>query len=190
MSRQIKEKAKGIDQEAQSAETFQQNTCQKDGKVRLEQKIVLRASKRGICGHDRECDYGHPPYCKYFKKKHMSNGKGVLFHTLTKEESIYQSKRKRQRKDAEQEKVTVAIVSIAHQYFREAFAIRNFQEHPFQSRGEPRASGTIQNAHERHSCAQKKTSVREEKHQILILEFGESRIQRQISILERDLDQQ
>ena len=42
----------------------------------------------------------------------------------------------------------------------------------------------------RHYCAEKETSVRREKHQILISERGESKIQRQISIPERDPDRQ
>ena len=48
----------------------------------------------------------------------------------------------------------------------------------------------IQNAHQMHYFDKKETSVRKEKHQILISEFGENRIQRQISISERDPDQQ
>ena len=47
-------------------------------------------------------------------------------------------------KVSEQEKVTVAIVNIAktpsEDYFRQAFAVRNFHEQPLESRGKPRTS--------------------------------------------------
>ena len=54
-------------------------------------------------------------------------------------------------------------------------AVRNFQEHPLESKGKPRASGTIQGAHERNSCAQTDTPIRKDEHEILTSEFGESK---------------
>ena len=63
---------------------------------------------------------------------------------------------------------------------------RSFKEHPLDSRGKPSANGTIQNAHEKHSGAQTEISVRKDKHKILTSEFGQGKIQRHISIFERD----
>ena len=123
----------------------------------------------------------------------MSNGKRLSVHTLTKEDSIYQSKRKRKGKDSEKEKITVAIVNICksqpEDIFRRALATRNFHEHPLESEGKTRASGTIQNAHKRHSCAQKGNIRQRRKRQILTSEFGESKFQREIPLRECDPDQ-
>ena len=69
-------------------------------------------------------------------------GKGLLIHSLAKEEAIYNSS------------TSECCKSLSKEYLREALAIRNFQEHPLESRGKPRASGTIRNHHKRHSCAQ------------------------------------
>ena len=89
----------------------------------------------------------------------MSNGERLSVQTLTKEESIYQSKRTSKGTEAEKQKITVAIVNFCksppEDIFRRALATRNFHEHPLESEGKPRASGTIQNGHKSYSCAQK-----------------------------------
>ena len=54
--------------------------------------------------------------------------------------------------------------SLSQEYVSEAHAIRNFQEHPLESKGKPGANGTIQNAHERHSYPRTETPVRKDKH--------------------------
>ena len=86
--------------------------------------------------------------------------------------------------------VTVAFGNIAkspsQEDFRNALAIRDLQERPVESKGKLKASVTIHNAHETHSCAQTETSVRKGTQKIIPSEFEESISQRQISISERD----
>ena len=65
MTRQRKEKAKGIGQGARSTVTIQQNDNmpESQGTVRLEKnRPPCFNCKIGNSGHDRECDYWHPPH--------------------------------------------------------------------------------------------------------------------------------
>ena len=115
---------------------------------------------------------------KYFKKDKCQMGEDCSFiHSQKKNRSTSPRRNgKGKGKDSEKEKVTVAIVNVASRRLREPsgklFELE-LKEHPLESRGKPRASATIQNAHDEHSCAQNKdTSVRKEKHQILTSRFA------------------
>ena len=157
------------------------NMRQRERKVHLGKKIVQRVSttKEEFVNHDRECDCWHPLHCKYFENDWCQMWKDCPFiHSQKKNRStITQWKHERKRVwkregngcDCQYRK------SLAKDFFRKALAIRNFDEHPLESIVKPRANGTIQNAHERHSCSQKQTSIRQEKHQILTSELGETK---------------
>ena len=89
-----------MDQEARLKKTIQQSDKmpERREKVHQEKKIVLRVSKKKkkeTAVLIESVDHWHPPHCRYLKKAKMSNGRGLSIHTLTKEESVYQSKRKR-----------------------------------------------------------------------------------------------
>ena len=71
--------------------------------------------KRGNCSHNRECDYWHPPHCKYFKNNPCQMRKGMSIHTHPQKKNRFTSPTgKGKGKQSEQEKVTVAIVNVAN----------------------------------------------------------------------------
>ena len=178
MTRQRKGMAKDIDREAQFNEMQPGFSPEKTGTSPSGNKVLLQCLnyKRGKCSHDRECDYSQPPHCKYFKNDICQMGKDC---PLAKEKRSTNPQRKEKGKAKVTEnkgQVTVAIVNIANhrprnKYFRKAFAIRNF---------------VLRNDHKKASCAQTETFVRKDKHKIPTAEFGESKIQGQKSISERN----
>ena len=82
----------------------------------------------------------------------------------------------------------VAIVNIANHRQRSTSG-KFFNTH-MKAEGNIEQVGQSQMSVKRHSCVHKETSVREDKHHILVSEFGKSKNQRPIPICERDLDQQ
>ena len=83
---------------------------------------------------------------------------------------------RQQWKESEQEKVRLTIFNIADHRPKTTFG-----KQPLESRRKSRASNSDLNVHEKSHC-----ELKEEKHQLLISEFGEIKIQRQSSISERD----
>ena len=54
-------------------------------------------NNRVNCSHDRECDCGHPPHCKYIKKENVKWERIVHSSTHKRREVISQSSTKRKR---------------------------------------------------------------------------------------------
>ena len=104
--------------------------------------------------------------------------------------SVQRTKVKEKSPNKERWRLHCEYCKSPSELFREALQVRNIHEQRLESRGNSWAKKTSQNASERHYCAWKKTFVRKEKHQIFILEFGKSKVKRQISISERDQDRQ
>ena len=111
------------------------------------------------------------PALQILQERLKSNGKELSVYTHHRK--IYLLVQKDTvKEESTKEKVTVAVVSIA---------IRNFQEHPLESRRDPRGNGTIQEAH-------KKAFLRPKKNFRQILE--RAKIWRQIFIYDRGPDWQ
>ena len=112
---------------------------------------VFQQKKRVNCGHNRESNFWHPRIAKTSRKINVKWERiKRRIHLPVQKEKAKETCPNRKRKRCK---------SQAEDCFREALASRNFHEHPLEGRGKPRASVTIQNAHQMHSCAQKKTSV-------------------------------
>ena len=197
MTRQRKTKAKEIDEEARlkvdnSAERQYARKTKKSPSG-TEDRPTRFKYKRGNCNHDRECDYGHPLHCKYFENDWCQMWKDCPFiHSQKKNRSTI-TQWKIKGNESEKEKVTVAIVNIANHWPRTSSG--KLLQFETSMNTHLKAEGNLVQMGRskmpmRHSCAQKQTSIRQEKHQVLTSELEESKIQGQISISERNPDKQ
>ena len=116
-----------------------------------------------------------------------------FIHSLEEKPTHHSTSAKHEGNEAEKEKVTVAIVNIANHWPRTSSG-KLLQSEASMNTHLKAEGNLVQMGRSkmpmRHSCAQKQTSIRQEKHQIFTSEFGGSKIQGQISISERDPDKQ
>ena len=111
-------------------------------------------------------------------------------HPSAKKDRSTSPKGKGQGKKSEQEKVTLASVNIANH--RPRTTSEKLLQFETSMNSHLKAERNLEqirrsrNSHEMRYCVWKRTSVRKEKHQLLISEFGESKIQRHNSTSERD----
>ena len=124
----------------------------------------------------------------------MSNGKGLSVHPLTREESINQTKRERSRKTVRKRKGTgcnrECCKSPSEDSFWEALQFEASVNTHLKSEGNLEQVGQSQMPMEGILALARKLPSEKKKYQTLTSELGEFKIQRQISVSERDPDRQ
>ena len=132
----------------------------------------------------------HPPHCKVFKKN-MSKGK-MTIHTITTEESIYQSKKKGKKKRVRTRESSGCMCYIANHRPRttseKLLQFETSMKRHLKAKMKTQANKKIQMPLGSTFALQTETSVRKEKHQILKSEDGENKIPRPNYTSERDPD--
>ena len=94
--------------EGQRTSNKRGTTPEREGKVHLDKEVVFRGiNYNGVnCSHDRECDCGHPPHCKYFKKDKCQMRKdGSFIHSQKKRSDlpVLNEKKKEHQKSSKKE---------------------------------------------------------------------------------------